>query len=155
MMKAKVINHSKTEKNTSHPKGELDRLCRKVRALVAEEEYGQCIQLICEAMVHSPHAPHPHNLMGIVLERQGDHAMAMRHFRAARALDPAYAPALHNLDAYGTFFSHGKCAFDEKDVAPSQQSNIEIYYDERGVGHVVGRSRVEYDEKRIGHVVRR
>lgn len=145
-MKTKVLDK---------PVNELDQLCAVVRALVADGAYEICIESICKAMEKNPHAPQPHNLLGIVLEKQGNHMAAMKHFRAAWALDPTYTPASHNLNTYGTFFSHGTCAFDESDVPPLPPSNIEIVYDARGVGRVVSKTKIEYDEHGIGHVVRR
>lgn len=134
---------------------ELEKLCASVRALVNEKNYEDCLPLIYKAMEDHPHAPEPHNLLGIVLEKTGDHALAMKHFRAAWALDPTYTPANYNLNTYGTFFSGGSAAFDEGDVPPSAESNIEIVYDERGVGHAVSKTLIKYDERGIGHVVRR
>lgn len=95
---------------------ELDQLCEAVRRLVLNENYDACWDMIRRAMEKHPHAPQPHNLLGILLEKTGDHGAAMRHFRAAWALDPDYLPAHHNLHTYGTFFSRGGCAFDEADV---------------------------------------
>ena len=155
-------NHRKqkgvlTMKDTSmiRNSNELACLCASVRAFVIEGAYESCMEPICQAMEHYPHAPEPHNLLGIVLEKMGDHLTAMKHFRAAWALDPTYRPANHNLNTYGTFFSRGKCAFDESDVPPDPPSNIEIEYDERGVGHVVYKTKIEYDAHGIGRVVRR
>lgn len=139
----------------NHYKNELDELCAMVRAMVSNKNYQGCIDSICNSMERNPHAPEPHNLLGIVLERMGDHTGAMKHFRAAWALDPTYRPATHNLNVYGTFFSDGKCAFDESDLEVSPSSNVEIVYDERGIGHVRRKSRIEYDRYGIGHVVRR
>lgn len=79
----------------------------------------------------------------------------MKHFRAAWALDPSYLPAKHNLNTYGTFFSTGHCAFDERDVPSTAPSNTEIQYDERGVGRFVYKTKIEYDQRGIGHIVRR
>lgn len=120
---------------------ELNVLCGKIRALIEKRDYAQCECLICSAMGQYPHALHPHNLMGLLLEKKGDHPAAMKHFRAAWALDPTYIPARQNLNGYGTFFSQGKCAFDESDCPPDEKSNckIEIQYDSHGVGHVVRR----------------
>lgn len=137
-MRAKVVNQSTNE---------LDVLCATVRALVAEGALQSCTERICEAMERYPHAPQPHNLLGIVLEKLGDHAAAMKHFRAAWALDPTYKPASHNLDTYGTFSSYGKCAYDESDVPAPTPCAIEIVYDERGVGHVVRKT----DFVKCGH----
>lgn len=145
-MKTKTLNQSANE---------LDALCALVRKMVAERKYKTCIELICEAMENNPHAPQPHNLLGIVLEKLGEHTSAMKHFRAAWALEPTYTPALFNLNVYGTFFSHGKCAFDESDVPPTPSGNIEIVYDERGIGHMVSKTKIEYDKYGVGHIVRR
>ncbi len=93
----------------------LDELCTNVKELSQCGEYQKCTEMICQAMGNYPDAPHPHNLMGVVLEKTGKHALAMRHFRAAWALDPAYRPANQNLATYGTFYSHGKAVYDESD----------------------------------------
>lgn len=132
-MKADVNNQSISE---------LNELCMAVRAKVNDGEYQSCIDSICVAMQLNPHAPQPHNLLGIVLEKMGDHTAAMKHFRAAWALDPTYKPASHNLDTYGTFYSSGICAFDESDLTTLTQSTVEIVYDERGVGHVISKPKM-------------
>lgn len=62
-----------------------------------------------------PHAPQPHNLYGVVLEYQNKHSEAMKHFRAAQALDPNYRPAKYNLSNYGNSFFKRHCALDESD----------------------------------------
>lgn len=134
---------------------ELEQLCATVRAFVIKGMPEGCIAPISQAMARYPHAPQPHNLMGIVLEKTGDHSAAMKHFRAAWALDPSYLPANHNLHTYGTFFSGGSCAFDEDDLPPAPKTDLSIEYNEQGIGHTVYKSRIAYDEKGIGHVVRR
>lgn len=134
---------------------EIDALCDSVRTLVAEKRYEDCLPLICGAMETYPHAPQPHNLLGIVLEKLGDHPAAMKHFRAAWALDPTYLPASHNLHTYGTFFTGGRCAFDESDVPEAAESNLEVVYDARGIGHMVSKTVIQYDKHGIGHAVRR
>jgi Tfp pilus assembly protein PilF len=99
----------------------LSMLCLMVRELIDSRDYEKCEALIRSAMGEYPHAPEPHNLIGIMLEKKGDHLAAMKHFRAASALDPAYRPARQNLDCYGTFFSNGKCAYDESDCRTSEE----------------------------------
>lgn len=106
------MKHANDVKSTH----ELNQLCTLVRAFVKDGAYEVCIERICRAMEKYPHAPQPHNLLGIVLEKMGNHMTAMKHFRAAWALDPSYLPANHNLKTYGTFYSGGYCAFDESDV---------------------------------------
>lgn len=116
---------------------ELFELCKQVRNLVNEKKLSECIYTIKESMAKFPHAPHPHNLMGVLLELQGDHLTAMKHFRAAWALDPTYEPSRFNLEKYGSFFEKGPFAFDEDDCPKSDSSSrYQIQYDEHGIGHV-------------------
>lgn len=134
---------------------QLDQLCITVKALVAEGSVELCIPQIAQIMAQYPHAPHPHNLLGIVMEKTGDHISAMKHFRAALALDPTYLPATYNLETYGTFHSRGKCYFDESDVHPQKSNHSEIVYDDKGIGRVVSKNRIAYNEYGIGRIVRR
>ena len=115
---------------------ELSELCKKIKTLVYERNFSECALLISEAMRDYPHAPHPHNLMGILLETEGDHAAAIKHFRAAWALDPTYVPSRINLDRYGSFFSTEPYAFGEQDhTAEPDIHEYKICYDEFGNGH--------------------
>ena len=127
------------ELSISESKKELNALCTSVRRLVLAGEYRECERLIFDAMGKYPHAAEPHNLIGIVLEKEGDHITAMKHFRAAWALDPAYLPARQNLDSFGIFFSRGNTAFDESDCPEEDQVKCATEYDAQGIGHVVRR----------------
>lgn len=132
---------------------ELEQLCASVRAFVTEGAYEACIEPICKAMERHPHAPQPHNLLGIILEKLGDHLTAMKHFRAAWALDPTYEPANHNLSTYGTFRSMGSCAFDESDLPSAAPGNRDRKKLPGSNGQGVCKTMVEYDIYGIGHVV--
>ena len=99
----------------------LSELCESVRGLVSCREYTRCTDLIRQAMRDYPSAPQPHNLMGVVLEETGCHSAAMRHFRAARALDPTYGPPIQNLARYGTFCPTGQPAYDQCDCQGTDQ----------------------------------
>lgn len=94
----------------------LSELCRLVKTLTRKGHYAECEKLVADAMGKYPHAPQPHNLMGVLFEMQQNHIAAMKHFRAAWALDPTYIPARHNLDAFASFYSSDKHAFDENDL---------------------------------------
>ena len=116
---------------------ELNVLCNKIRALTGMGDYRKCESLIISAMGKYPHAPEPHNLLGVLLEKEGDHPAAMKHFRAAWALNPTYMPARQNLDNFGTFFSRSRYAYDESDCpAEEKNNNYKTEYDDQGVGHV-------------------
>jgi len=128
-------------KEISQSAEELNKLCVTVKKYIGFQDYDKCEELIGTSMGKFPHAPEPHNLMGILLEKKGDHLTAMKHFRAAWALDPTYIPARQNLECYGTFYSSGKCAYDESDCKVEEKdrkkNNYKFEYDENGVGHFV------------------
>ncbi|MDF2520376.1 MAG: hypothetical protein K0R84_1004 [Clostridia bacterium] len=126
--------------NIPESEQELTSLCSTVRKLLEQNKYQECKLIIQNAMGRYPHAPEPHNLMGVLLEMEGDHLTAMKHFRAAWALDPSYIPARYNLNRFGTFFSKGKCAFDETDCLQGKKGDLyKVKHDAAGIGHVVRR----------------
>lgn len=119
---------------------ELAALCVTVRELSKQSQYKECEALVKNAMAKYPHAPQPHNLFGLLLEMQNDHLTAMKHFRAAWALDPTYIPSRQNLDHFGSFYPIEKWAFDESDCPKEQkQDNNKVEYDKHGIGHIIRR----------------
>lgn len=118
----------------------LCALCIRFREQLNARLYKDCESQIAAAMRDYPHAAQPHNLMGVLMEAEDDHAGAMRHFRAAWALDPTYRPARYNMERTGTFYSAGACAIDESDCpAPQDRPRYKVEYDAQGIGHVVRR----------------
>ena len=110
----------------------------KVRVLVNNDEYEESKNLLKSMIGEYPHAPEPHNLFGLILEKEGDHLLAMKHFRAAWALDPAYLPARYNLENFGTFVPKGRGAFDESDCLPLiEKTEYQVEYDNNGLGQII------------------
>ena len=101
--------------STTNEKKELAALCDSVKHLVGEGDLSTCEEIIADAMHRYPHAPQPHNLMGVLFEIRNDHDSAGKHFRAAWSLDPTYIPARYNLDNFASFDNQRKYAFDEND----------------------------------------
>lgn len=131
----------KEEKNQNE-KEKLMELCNQVRLLINDRKYEECEKMITDSMKKYPHAPEPHNLMGMFLEVDDNHLLAMKHFKAAWALDPTYLPSRHNLEAFGTFFSKGEGAYDETDCpALEEKVTCVVEYDEKGIGHIVRRKK--------------
>ncbi len=110
--------------NISNEPQELIDLCKIIRGFVDQSRYVESEFLIKEAMGKYPHAAQPHNLFGLVLEKKGDHWTAMKHFRAAWALDPNYAPASHNMDCFANFCPKGPGAFDVSDCVNENYTDI-------------------------------
>ena len=112
----------------------LEERCRQ---LMIQRKFEQCQKEIETAMAENPHCAIPHNLMGILLEKESNHVLAMKHFRAAYALDPTYVPARYNMDPYAQMYPTGKCAFTEEDCPVENDQQFELVYDEHHVGHLV------------------
>lgn len=83
---------------------ELLDLIVKAKDMIERREFDACEALLATAMFQNPHSAVPHNLMGLLLERKRKHEDAMRHFRAANALDPTYAPTRWNLEGFSEFY---------------------------------------------------
>lgn len=118
---------------TINADSELKWLCREARGLISGKSFDRCQELLSGAMAQFPHSPEPHNLMGIMLEKKGDHRTAMKHFRAAWALDPTYIPARQNLECFGTFFPRGQCAFELGDCVPEMPDHDHLRKRDYGV----------------------
>ena len=83
----------------------LNDFCSLIKLEIDLGNLDECLELVKDKMKEYPHSPVPHNLLGILMEIRGNHELAMKHFRAAWALDPCYEPAsknLGNLAIYGT-----------------------------------------------------
>jgi Tfp pilus assembly protein PilF len=122
---------------------ELQSLCNKIRTLTRQCEFEKGERLLREAMRSYPHDAEPHNLFGILLENQGYHVGAMNHFRAAWDLNPTYLQARCNLEWFGTFYSTGKCAYDETDCPVEEKHLYKVVYDNHGIGRFVKRDKDE------------
>ena len=88
-----------------------EKLENRCKRLIVQHEYKECEKKLGEAMLQNPHSAIPHNLMGILMEKERNHVLAMKHFRAAYALDPTYIPARYNMEQYGTMYPSGRCAY--------------------------------------------
>ncbi|MCI6375601.1 MAG: hypothetical protein MR821_09945 [Clostridiales bacterium] len=121
----------------------MQPLTAHIRALVQQRHFSEAENEAAKAMASAPHAAQPHNLMGIVSESRGNHVQAMKHFRAAWALDPTFLPARVNMERYGSFSGQmPRPVYDETECTPCPAESRRAY-------------RIEYDENGIGHVVRR
>lgn len=99
---------------------DLAAVITQARQMINAHDFSGCEKLLRRAMSDYPDNAVPHNLMGILCEKQNDHVKAMKHFRAAWALDPTYKPALKNLDSFSQMFAIDKnFVFDESDLMPA------------------------------------
>ena len=94
---------------------DVNDLIAKAKEMIEHREFDPCEALLATAMFQNPHSAVPHNLMGLLLEKKRKHEDAMKHFRAANALDPAYAPARWNLEGFAEFYKTRKDAYSVSD----------------------------------------
>lgn len=119
---------------------ELRDLCFRVKKEIENGNYETAFQFITDSMKNYPNSGVPHNLMGILEEYRRNHIGAMKHFRAAWALEPTLLSARWNLDVFGTDSRRMKCAFLDEDVPEEQdKTQYKWVYDEKGIGHLVRR----------------
>lgn len=111
-------------------------LCSLVKELIDTEDYDKAFQIVYESMAQFPNNPEPHNLLGILLEKTGEHTLAMKHFRVAWVLDPTYKPADQNLMNFGGFHISSKYVYDDDDCTTEKKSKYKIIYDDKHIGHV-------------------
>lgn len=132
---ASMLLQERVENNENN---ELLELCENVRVLIKEKKLVDCENIVKSFICKYPHAPQPHNLYGILLEKEGNHVLAMKHFRAAWALDPTYLPVRYNLERFANMKGEGIVAYDENDIiSKKKRGNRFIAYDENGIGHVI------------------
>lgn len=65
---------------------------------IGEQHFDAAIEDVRKAIAIEPSRPEAFNLLGALLEIQGDALEAERHYRAALELDPTYKPARENLN---------------------------------------------------------
>ncbi len=100
---------------------ELNQAIVEARHLIEKKEFKDCESLLRKLMSEFPDNAVPHNLMGLLYEKKNDHIGAMKHFRAAWALDPTYRPALMNLDNFGQMFADKTFIFGEDTEEPQEK----------------------------------
>ncbi|WP_051355693.1 tetratricopeptide repeat protein [Acetobacterium malicum] len=101
-------------------------------------DYIMAEEQIKKAMNENPHSPVVHNLYGILEELLKEDNLAHKHYRAANALDPAYTPAMRNLERISTFELRGRSAHIDFGDTP-EQSEEDLYI-------------IEYDWNHVGHL---
>lgn len=130
----------KTTREAETEKEYLNQLCEEIRSLICDYHIEESREIVCDAMKEYPDAAEPHNLFGILMEKRGNHITAMKHFRAAWALDPTFLPARKNMENYGSFARPSEAAYTMEDCRREEtKERFKIEYDENGVGHVVKR----------------
>lgn len=94
------------------PTGDFGALIELARQCAQQSEFDQARKLIAEAMKQAPERPESLTLLGLIAEYLGNRLEALKLYRAALGLDPAYRPAGKNLDRAATHSKARPC-FDD------------------------------------------
>jgi Flp pilus assembly protein TadD len=65
--------------------------------LLKQKTFNESYNLILDLLRKYPNEPWAHNLLGCWFEMQGEVILAMKHYRAAYALSPAYDASRMNV----------------------------------------------------------
>ena len=87
---------------------------KNIKRQIQKGRYEEARCQIISRMIRDPDSPEPHNLLGILLEKEGEPVAAMKHFRAAWALDPSYEPARKNLESFAGEMTRHKWDYGEQ-----------------------------------------
>ena len=64
---------------------------------IGDRHFDAALEHVRKAVFIDPGRPEAFNLLGALMEIQGDRAEAQKNYRAALSLDPSYEPAVQNL----------------------------------------------------------
>ncbi|MGD9503876.1 MAG: response regulator [Syntrophobacteraceae bacterium] len=88
---------------------------------IEEGRLGAAVENLRGAMRLASTRPEAFNLMGAVLELRHDLDGARKHYRAAYSLDPAYGPAMRNIERLTTREKRGPITLWDDRVAPGEK----------------------------------
>ena len=69
----------------------------RVKKTIMDRHFDAAIEHVRRAISLDPGRPEAFNLLGALMEIQGDRIEAQKNYRAALSLDPSYEPSIFNL----------------------------------------------------------
>ncbi|MEL6459247.1 MAG: response regulator [Cyanobacteria bacterium J06636_27] len=84
--------------NVSDLPKDYDSLISTAKNKASKREFEEAITLVKQAIGVNPNNAEAFNMLGELLEVTGDNLQAMKNYRVATDLDPAYRPAEKNLE---------------------------------------------------------
>jgi DNA-binding response OmpR family regulator len=91
---SRVMDREKLDEQKTADYGTSIELAKRS---IGNRHFAAAIEHVCRAIFLDPTRPEAFNLLGALLETQGDRMEAQKNYRAALSLDPSYAPAIKNL----------------------------------------------------------
>ena len=91
----RVLDREKLDERKTMDYGSSIELAKRA---IGSRSFDAAVAQVRRAIGLDPTRPEAFNLLGTLLEIQGDRAEAQKNYRAALVLDPSYSPALQNLE---------------------------------------------------------
>lgn len=104
-----------------------DKKIRDAIEMLRTHKYEQAQALIHEAIQLNDNGAQAQNLLGTYYELNGDRLLALRHYRAAYALEPSYEYANLNIErlTYNNFLGTSNLPlFGDEELVKLKKSNI-------------------------------
>ncbi len=91
---SRVMDREKLDEQKAADYGTSIELAKRS---IGNRHFDAAIEHVRRAIFLDPTRPEAFNLLGALMETQGDRMEAQKNYRAALSLDPSYAPAIKNL----------------------------------------------------------
>jgi len=91
---SRVLDREKLDEQKAADYGSSIELAKRS---VGRRHFDAAVEHLRKAIFLDPARPEAFNLLGALLEIQGDRVEAQKNYRAALSLDPSYEPAIKNL----------------------------------------------------------
>ena len=91
---SRVMDREKLDEQKTVDYGSSIELAKRC---VGDRHFDAAIEHVRRAISLDPGRPEAFNLLGALMEIQGDRIEAQKNYRAALSLDPSYEPAIKNL----------------------------------------------------------
>ena len=88
---------------------------------IGQREFDAAAEHVRQAIAADASKAEGLNLIGAILELQGDRSAALKNYRAAIALDPTYKPAMANLDRAASWPRSGGIELEERNQAEDKE----------------------------------
>ena len=92
-----VLRVMDREKLDEHNLADYASHLELAKKCIGDRHFDAALEHVRQAVFIDPGRPEGFNLLGALMEIQGDRAEAQKNYRAALSLDPSYEPAVQNL----------------------------------------------------------
>jgi DNA-binding response OmpR family regulator len=92
-----VLRVMDREKLDEHHLADYASRLELAKKCIGDRLFDAALEHVRQAVFIDPARPEGFNLLGALMEIQGDRAEAQKNYRAALSLDPSYEPAIQNL----------------------------------------------------------